>query len=264
MRTLYYFVMMFISTGIHSQSYTKLLEDDKVWNVSYSNYANIPPTGYTTEYSFHKDTIINGITYQDFGALLREDTVNRRVFYWYHNEEYLLYDFNANVGDTILTTHFQIVIDSISTITLENSEKRKIFYHSGSNTGEYYIEGIGSDHGLVEISEANGPPAINFNCLTKNGEKIFGSCTNSSIQTNEKHPNTLLVSPNPVNEILHLTDIAGLNSGKVQILDQQGQILLEEKITTTLYLNNVSSGEYLLRLFDKGNEIVGQSRFIKE
>ena len=68
--------------------------------------------------------------------------------------EYLLYDFSAEVGDTIksnITSDCNcnlskpMVITSISTVTLQNGERRKSFQASNSRG---WIEGIGNLNGL--------------------------------------------------------------------------------------------------------------------
>ena len=116
-----------------------------------------------------EDTIIEGVTYFKFltaydenssiwetVGFLREDVENRKVYVKrLDNPEALLYDFNANVGDTISTYNFHfypqevlLVIQNIESISIggELRKKMTVLSISADILGHNYrvwIEGIG-------------------------------------------------------------------------------------------------------------------------
>ena len=162
-----------------AQFYAPLLEPQKVWTVEYADYVIIPPEVEQKQFYYVRDTIINNTTYGVYGpnVFLREDTINQKVYFietLNASDECLLYDFSAQPGDTINNCDFEFIIDSVNTITLPGGSERKILYYSGGIGDQFYIEGIGSSAGLLELSQLIGPPSIDLMCVRKNGEYLYG------------------------------------------------------------------------------------------
>jgi len=142
-------------------SEVKYLNDNTCWTNYYHN---------KYQYYLSGDTLINGITYKklyqryvnsQYGKVVTEYYTSLReasgkIYASSYNRnntnygEYLLYDFSAEIGDTIKSnitsdcgcnlSHPQVVT-GISTVTLQNGEKRKKYALSYSSE---WIEGIGS------------------------------------------------------------------------------------------------------------------------
>jgi len=146
-------------------NYNKLIDTNKVWNFV-GCYG--PPPYYTTFYKFKQDTSITGTPYYrllystdsvvwhyENMALLREDTINRKVYILSNNTEGLLYDFDLSVGDSVIvfntgclggasiTMHLQ----TIDSVLMQNQTYRKRFHFNYLNY--QWIEGIGSPAGLL-------------------------------------------------------------------------------------------------------------------
>jgi hypothetical protein len=103
----------------YGQEYHKLVDTNKLWSTLIVEYIG-PPTFDSTlktqHIRFGDDTIINGLIYKkvletynenlinwSYSGYIREDS-SRKVYYLNYecyDEEYLIYDFNVNIGDTI-------------------------------------------------------------------------------------------------------------------------------------------------------------------
>lgn len=105
------------------------------------------------------------------GILLREDTLEKRLFRYRENEEdYLLCDYSLEVGDSILlhNTYYIKIVDK-ELVTLENGEQRMKFNQAN---GEYYIEGIGSSSGVINEG-MQGLGFWNENLCVKEGKQVL-------------------------------------------------------------------------------------------
>lgn len=262
------FIFLGISINLYSQQYNPLLDPETVWTVEYNDDIALPPENWQVQYKFIKDTVIDLIEYKYYGnnAILREDTLNRKVYLrnnFSPNNECLLYDFNASQGDTIDVCDFQIVIDSVSNINISNGEVRKIFYYQGTISGEYYIEGIGSNEGFIEISEPIGPPGIDLMCVKKQDLELYGQrCNEVTSTSNQTKINVLLnIYPNPTSSVLGFDTDVPLKS--FRIFDSSGKCVLYNTITSnTIELQNFRSGFYMIEFYNDNNELISRKKFI--
>lgn len=173
--------------SLKAGDYQKLIEGNKYWDIATQNGASICRySAFPRRYFFKGDTTIDDKNYRricfysfesvdgtnsicppyivDTTAistqiLIREDTIQQKVFEYNNSEkkEYLLYDFNLSVGDTLKyalsNTHESgtVVLDSVVVIKTDDGISRRKYYVSRdgnefSSVG-YYIDGIGSDNG---------------------------------------------------------------------------------------------------------------------
>ena len=125
---------------------------------------------YTTFFHrFEGDTLIEGKTYKKvwiaedehhqnwffYGAFVREE--NNRVYYReFFGEEGLIYDFNITLGDTVTVTNplapdgILLTLTGIDSIQTEQGyRKRWKLVKDEFSTDEYWIEGIGSESGVL-------------------------------------------------------------------------------------------------------------------
>ena len=131
--------------------------------------------GYTITYQLEEDTLINDLTYQKLTGYFSLTPSNKKyiaalrfaedkkVFVHYDNTEYLLYDFGAQVGDTLTIfggishyndaktlTHIVTEIDTLKDgqlkIQLVVKLQQNGYEKSSSIT---WIEGIGSINGII-------------------------------------------------------------------------------------------------------------------
>ncbi len=192
MKKLLIIFIVFSSLSVSGQTsvYKPFPDSNAVWN----QYFESSCTGLAifieeNEFFLSGDTSLNGLIYHKFytnhlyekancfgGAIyrsdppvfnlrvgaIREDTT-KKVFYfdYYDSQEYLVYDFNLNIGDIIPISYIhndtsqKIFISSIDSIC-DGSNYRKRFLLSDSIGNYCYfnycsiIEGIGSMWGLLE------------------------------------------------------------------------------------------------------------------
>lgn len=263
-------ILLILCTSINlfAQDYIPFLDTKTIWVVEYNDYNSLPPENWQVKYQFQKDTLIDLIDYKYYGnyAVLREDTVNRKVYLrddHMLDNECLLYDFNAKQGDTIDVCNFQIVIDSVSKTNISNGEERKIFYYQGTIAGEYYIEGIGSNVGFIQLSEPIGPPNIDLMCVKKQEIELYGQkCDNvTSVSNHSKNYIEINIYPNPTNSVLNFD--ADIELKTFRIIDNTGRIVLHNTIVNnTIELRSFKPGLYMIEFYDRKNELIKRNKFI--
>ena len=174
----------------HQSSYKDQWCD--TWNVLYHGWdpegGDDPYMPYTFIYQLEEDTTINDLTYQRLTGRFSLSTMpsnkeyvaalrfaeNKKVFVHYDNTEYLLYDFGAQVGDTLeifggidhykdfkTLTHVITEIDSLDDGRLQIYSNAIIQESEGYETPferlypKIWIEGVGSKDGIVQNSATN-------------------------------------------------------------------------------------------------------------
>lgn len=168
------------------------------WNVWYESFQSFGPINYNAviKYRLATDTMINGQRYVQLAydnspymeGALREGS-NRDIYYIpaRSTHEYLLYAFNAQVGDTITNLYvgamgkeegYQAVVRAIS-----DSNPR--IFTVGVNIDEYteypveWIEGVGSPEtpcGLAVVPTVPADPGVySLLCAYNNGEQVYVS-----------------------------------------------------------------------------------------
>ena len=184
------------TTSCFAQDYVPMLDTVNEWKFTTCNFGCITDTYYTDG-----DTIVDGTTYKILdgyhyisrGFLLHEDVAEKQISIKMllpsGTEDYLLYDFSLEVGDTFQMnnpiTPFPndgglFVLDEISSKTLADGKSYRHFYFSPapgntqSTEEAVWIEGIGS---LSIINAPGGHPDINevghLSCFFKDGERVY-------------------------------------------------------------------------------------------
>lgn len=263
-------ILLFICSFSHAQ---RMVKEGNQWSVYDPPF--IVSNSSTEIYRIGGDTLVDNLLYHQVYTtrdtsglnwrlsidLLREDTTTKRV-YWKagSQDEFLLYDFSLEVGDTIpFQISFDFVCDvfvhSIDTVTLENGEQRRRLnlgdQSYGLYSGDYWIEGIGSNHGpffyrycatdqnfiLLCHSDAEG---ILF---SNSSEGCFIATSVSNIL-----PPDIEVFPNPFTDEIQIKfEETSLSS--IQILDIMGRQVLEEKdVYNVINTSMLESGTYILLL----------------
>lgn len=160
------------------------------------------------------DTIVEGIKWNKYYVSYDESPANYRLYGFLHEDSTkiyfrwtdstgnsistngftrLLYDFSLKAGDEIQLEPWQSAewlpyfiykVDSVKYLPLFNNEKRKHIFLSPKNQSEVsgyvvWIEGIGSNHGLMSNESINGRigGATTLLCCKENGVYIFKNTT---------------------------------------------------------------------------------------
>jgi len=180
----------------HPSQYFNYIDTNNLWNYTETYGIGVP--NYTTLFRFKKDTLIGGQTYYIAEAtadsvhwhaltdFYRED--NKRVYILHNGTESLVFDANANLGDTLQIFHDDMgnpalcpdtCLIKIMGIDLVNTgglyRKRLHFqYLNCPGSIDYWITGIGFRYGIVKkCFEYIGPPALELVCYYENDSLMF-------------------------------------------------------------------------------------------
>jgi len=191
-------ICLFLSlTALHAQTYTPLLDTTNEWQFTNCYFGCLTDIYYTdgdTLVAGQNYKILDGYHYISRTFLLREEITTKRVYLRKLGavgigQEYLLYDFDLEEGDSIdmrnPITPFPenagfFDLDSIIPRILEDGEPYNHYYFSPSDSNEIsdnncvWIEGVGS---LSIINAPSGLPDINgaghLSCFFKQGNLFY-------------------------------------------------------------------------------------------
>ena len=259
------FLLFVVSNYSYSQQYSPFPVSSAVWHVehwhgelgsTYHTYflngdTTVDDLHYSKVYALHSDSIlVGGIRedstkkvyftrfYYDFGGTCLSFDIPDTV------KEVVLYDFGLDLGDTsyffdpLLFPDYDCfmprVVTLVNYISVFGSNRRRLLVKGDAGNGpDYWIEGVGSDHGLF------GPYAKEFEsewtlCSFENMGEILvspnpdGGCISAINPLSVS--NSLQVYPNPSDEVLYFKFEAVNNQiESFGIYDCNGKVLLESK-----------------------------------
>lgn len=220
-RILLFSIFYVFGFNLYSQAYTPLLDNLNEWHVTSCFSGCLTDVYYT-----NGDTIVDGKNYKILDGfhyisrtfLLREEINNRKVFLNKvasgHNEEFLLYDFSLNEGETFNMQNpyspfpedgGAFILDSIIERPLANGNEYRHFYFSPapgntiSTENAVWVEGAGS---LSIINAPGGNPDINgvghLSCFFKDTEVFYANLDS----INDCIPNHLGIERYPLNSVV--------------------------------------------------------------
>lgn len=246
--------------------------------------------GYITEkhqFYLSVDTVLAGKTYHKiitrtpnnksqptyYGGGIRED--NAKVYYKHNadttDNEFLIYDFSLNVGDTIRSTYptgllsKKPVIMRIDTLVLQNGEKRKEFHTQLFS----YIEGIGSPGGFFSVLNSDvictcDPEYSNvLVCFKKGDTNLYtnntwcsdGSCCDVLMANAKVAEDIFKVNVNQTSNKIDITSVASIQQYKFELLDIRGSMLIQSNLNlneNTIDIAKLDKGLYLYRISVNG------------
>lgn len=305
MKKIYFLtVSIFFVCKLVGQTYHPLIRSTISWDVMFRFAENLCNYNRGYRYHFEGDTTISGKTYNlitanpivsvstvppnslayycppyaadenkkldafsgYYSALLREDSLQRKVFIYEPNYgELLLYDFNLKAGDTLRSSAegglHAFAVDSVKLVTLLNGEVRKKFYlkYMPGYPETYYIEGVGGSQGL-QFHLDN--PGFGFGgghdptCITENKLPLWGSTCIGTVGVPKYHNDQLInVFPNPAKDVLYIEN-KNSESSLICILDLSGRILLSKKLISSkeeMDITSLPAGAYMY-IIEKGNQ----------
>ena len=207
---------------------------------------------------------------------IREDEDRKVYFSAFHNndpsyfEPGLLYDFAAEVNDSLTITSFphitypeevNIVISGIDSVLVDGSYHKKTWFDCGYNTS-YWIEGVGSNSGLVEVGFycTIVCPGCDLQCVKKDGGTIYpdgytGSCFIVGIDEPGSTEAKFSIYPNPANEYFIVNPGSHTSTGlQLELYNSLGTLLMDKYLNNAL-LTRISTadlqpGIYLYRISD--------------
>jgi hypothetical protein len=277
-------VLFTLITGMtYSQDYYPLVVEDNTWNVMAVGLFPYWDTAFSTvTYKLSGDTVINSLTYKkmlssweeipvnwNLYGFMREDD-NRQV--WLKTEfvtqEFLMYDFLAEQGDTVtvgLQTPVNLIVDSITSVTVSGTERYKFWLSGIEYTGyhETWIEGIGSDKGIVWSGSAGltGGYYVLL-CMSNNGEQIYMNpdynfCYINTVSIDENIGESIQIYPIPATNSLKFNNINNLDIISISIIDFSGRVIRDfEANSSVVDISTLNSGIYFLRIKTENGEIL--------
>jgi hypothetical protein len=287
MRNFYYlFFLLFLGWSINAQTYTPMLDQHNEWQVisCYQEdcFKDIYYTDGDTIVNGKSHKILDGYHYISRSFLLREELDARKVYLTtlINNQvdEYLLYDFSLQEGDSIEMknpiTPFPhnggyYKLDSIRQKPILGNNLGKFFYFSAvpsNDSSETYkpiwVEGVGS---LSIVTAPGGHPNYygvgQVSCFFKNGNLFYfddamqNSC--DSIFSTRDLNNDFQVKFHVQNQIGILQSQEGIQI--MEFYDLQGRRVHFEygknQKNLILNLSHLSKGNYILRLKTVNNQV---------
>jgi len=200
-------------------------------------------------------------SYPIFYTLLREEDGKVWKRYSIAHPETLLYDFTASVGDTLRIGDFaeEMVLDSISMVQIGDVDRRKFWFGlEYENLGrprakETWIEGIGSDYGLLWTGYFNVFDGWHcLLCFHQYGELVwqnpeYNTCSYPYDAIEENKDSEISVYPNPVRDRVV---IEGIEAVEIQIYNTLGQVVKTVRGTNEIPVADLPQGVYMLRIAD--------------
>ena len=272
------FALLFMTRNVatYAQEYVPIIQEGNVWNT-----LDVTVSMYNTYYNniiwFSGDTIIDDVRYAKLMgttnggtpylfSVLRED--DGKVWERLNNQrEILLYDFTANVGDTLrcgfwADEYHYYIVDSISMEHIGGVDRKMLWFGLEytwfhPTAAETWIEGIGSDLGLL-YSESAGICGAYYCtlCFHQNNELIwqnpnYDDCTFDAVGENS-FANEIFVYPNPVKDIININLADDTECQSVAIYSLDGRLIVETfpetSQSSTINIANLTSGLYLIKV----------------
>lgn len=274
--------------NLHAQHITN---QNNSWNVvECINFVGC----HTLNFYIGEDTVINDKVYKAFHQsnpllsssafqipdAIREDSLKRVYFYFSDSDrEFLYYDFSLQAGDTAYIErddHFMLsfIVGEVDSIVLENGEKRKRIKDQNFWPGEEWIEGIGSNFGIIQTSYDNLISDVyprllcfNENDTLKYLNAEYDTCFYETTDVEHLLTQNWLLYPSPMIDLAILkSDSEVLKNGQIKIYDLNGRLVYEKAglkgNTIEINPNELMPGFYFYNLYDE-NTLNFTQKFIK-
>jgi hypothetical protein len=216
-------------------------------------------------------------TYPTYTGAIRQDTLNKKIYVILSDSttERILYDFSLQVGDTINSVLHDLaancfgfnteIITSIDSIQV-NGNYHRVFHFQGSCTGPNggsYIEGIGSDFGLLFPNRMDETES-HLSCLKVNNQTYYpnssGPCELVVSITSLEENNEFTIFPNPVTETITITLPTESDNHKAcSLLDASGREITTLKLIeneTKVDVSELYPGIYFVKIGDRVEKLV--------
>ena len=272
-------LMLAVAGVAKAQDYEPIIQEGNEWHtLDVIVNPGFPPNHHysTLVHWISDDTLVDGVRYTKvletrngegtprLATLLREE--DGKVWKRKSATDILIYDFTAQVGDTLRFGDFHefdfFVVDSISIEQIGGKDRRKFWFGLEYDiTGEpvaieTWTEGIGSDMGLLFSGwyyvSGGYYRAL---CFHQNGELLwqneyYGTCMIDAVE--EEVAPAVSIYPNPVSETV---SIEGLEPAEVQVYNTLGQMVKTVKDGHEINMAGLPQGVYLLRIADADGNI---------
>lgn len=272
------------------------------WRVDASDYDPGPSPcsgSYYYHYSTGNDTIINSKTYVKiigspvtitFGSnpcyfygtapgyigALRDDTIANKVFFIYYsqNTDSLLFDYNLNLGDTAkgIFSYTPTYVSSIDSVLINSQYHRRWnLFSCGGGLDIYFIKGIGSSLGLMEVPACSSGTGSALICVKDSTGTLYSSGISSpygcqlitSTNDLDREQEIIKIFPNPVSSVSEVI-LPNVSLSKLKILNSVGEVVFKaigkNILDFKIHAEKYSPGIYFLIASSK--ELTYSTKFI--
>ena len=214
---------------------------------------------------------------------IHEDTLAKKVFVRLPNDttEYILYDYNLQIGDTFQNWNARYVVSSIDSVLINNTFHKRWHYTylfmGGSATSQYeLIEGIGSREGplnlntfeddwnLLCFSSANVAQS-NLSIVSSHGCNMDSILSVTDVKSTSAAP--VFCTPNPIISQAKISLPYSINNGELLITNISGKKIFTKNFTRKQELkieNTFIPGIYFFEVKDMDRHKTFFGKFISQ
>lgn len=235
------------------------------------------PTSIFTPYSLFGDTTISTINYRKvfkyvyYAGALREDN---KIIYFVpdtSSTEYLLYNFNLNVGDSIIhpyggavCTNDTLIVWNVDSVMASDGYHRRLWFNSNAQ----WIEGIGAVYYLLEPCNVLCVSGNDYlECISTDSSLNYPSGYLScmvSVPELSIENSKISINPNPVaNELTVKTNLDHPLEFKLYDITSRKILSKTFNNSTIINLEHLTSGVYLYEVESKDG-VVKKGVVVKE
>lgn len=243
---------------------------DNGWPVSNYFYFFYKTNGKSTI----NDTVYTIISdnYDQVRCYLREE--NKKVFCRLtpDDQEFVLYDFDIDIGDTIKLHQcygesYDGYVEGIDSLLIGDQYHKRYFIQCWEWLSFYFTEGIGSDAGLMYCDLPWVDMYGNLYCFSLNdtiykidgsGEKGSGDCW-QSIGIQETPAEQLEVYPNPVRDYIYVSYDKKCRLALFDITGKQ----CRNSSSNCIYVSDLEQGIYFLKVYSTTGNVLNQYKIVK-
>lgn len=292
MKKLLFIILSLVPLFTFSQVNKSIIDTTKQWNVMHG-YASPVGWGSSRGTYFYKissqDSIINGYTYNKllikydssqnsnwyFRNRIREENnivyvyTNCQEYYYDSNYcEYVLFDFNLQVGDVFISNRVnnQSTVASVDSIEVNGIFLKRISFTFDSET---WIEGIGSTKGLLESLVQGYDIYFGLLCVHQGDDLIYQDeydpCyVYEGINDINVEDNLIKIYPTIVRDILRI-ETQDNDIKELEIIDVLGRVIKSDFVYNNKQVNcsQLNAGVYNCIFTTKDNKRVAK-KFIKQ
>lgn len=213
---------------IHAQSSVEWPHNSARWEVHY--YDDFGQPLMDQVYTLGLDVVIGAHSYQPVGGFyVRGDSAGKvYVFDQDSMQEYLLYDFNMQMGDTV--KYFwsdTLVVEYVGPVTVSDGSVRNaydLYYPGMSGYGYHLIEGIGClTHPFSPVPEPIVSGSSYLRCFFRNNHIVYTISTCVTDASLPLETNEVTVLPNPVRDRLQLKGLGPIENANFQFWNANGK-----------------------------------------
>ena len=199
-----------------------------------------PPLRYTKVEKISKGAQINGHEYHYLSRanwgyqLIREDSAAGKLYCMRQSDtmEVLMYDYNLQIGDTLLSyamnTTTPFIVTSVSNVKINNIDHRIWKF----NLPGTLIEGVGTTFGPRMLEPGHTDMYDPMCCFENNGAKAVFAANpwgsfNCALSVDDVNKRTgVSISPNPITADSRIILPQTIKAGKLKIINTAGQFVV--------------------------------------